>query len=66
MEPIRKLSASRTGLEGPEAVEGLWRLARDQRRQDERDQPHKDRPKPPARPGVSRDDEGRAHVDVQA
>ena len=66
MEPIRKISASRTGLEGPEALNGLWRLARDERRHDERDQPRKDRRKAPPQPAVHRDDEGRPHVDVQA
>ncbi len=66
MEPIRKISGSRTGLEGPEAAQGLWRIARDERRPDERDQPRKDRRKAPAQPAVRRDDEGRAHVDVRA
>ena len=66
MEPIRKISGSRTGLEAAEAAQGLWRLARDDRRPDEHDQPRKDRREPPAQPTVRLDDEGRPHVDVRA
>ncbi len=66
MEPIRKVTGPRTGVEGPEAAHGLWRVSREERRPDEREQPRKDRPKRPAAPAVRRDDEGHAHVDVRA
>lgn len=66
MEPIRKVTAPRTGVEGPEAAHGLRRVEREQRRSGDGEQPRKDRPRPPAQPVVRRDDDGRPHVDVQA
>ena len=65
MEPIRKVSSIRRGVEAVSPAEGLWRIERNQG--DDSGDEREPRPrKRPAGSGLHRDDDGRQHVDVEA
>jgi hypothetical protein len=64
-EPITNIVRPRPGVDATARIEQIHRIEPDRERPDR--QPRRRKPrKPPADPVVSRDDDGRLHVDVRA